>query len=168
MPLLLDFDEKAGRWAAAMGSGQIWVMGATIFPDYGKPGYKLPKGLASESPETAKDLPDPNPEPFRWPLTMPLPASWSFEQPPDKLREVAPGWSDDVDKYFPYKNQTEYYCSTPWFIQKVSHIQYDVAIKDPTAFPQAPPHRNKRVGPRPSCSRHMNYIISAGVGAITK
>ncbi|KAG9032796.1 hypothetical protein FS837_002625, partial [Tulasnella sp. UAMH 9824] len=122
IPLFLDFDEKTGLCAAAMASGRIWVMDATTFPHDGEAGYRLPKGFASESPETAKDLPDPNPEPFRWPLTMPLPAPFGIDPPSDKPQEPAPGWSNEVDKYFPYKNNVEYYGSTPWFIHEVAHI----------------------------------------------
>lgn len=53
---------------------------------------------------------------------MPRPAPFGPNQPPDKPQERAPGWSDEVDKYFPYKNQFQYYGSTPWFIQEVAHI----------------------------------------------
>ncbi|KIO23864.1 hypothetical protein M407DRAFT_26729 [Tulasnella calospora MUT 4182] len=169
MPLLLDFDEKTGVCAAAMASGRIWVMDATTYPDYGGPGYQLPKGFASETPETAKDLPDPNPEPFRWPLTMP-PAPFGPNPSSDKPHEPAPGWSDEVDKYFPYKNQVEYYGSIPWFIQEVAHIpiRRDYQGSDGVSAGQAPGHVNKRVGPRPSCSRQTSYVFSVGVMAITK
>ncbi|KAG8896786.1 hypothetical protein FRC00_005266, partial [Tulasnella sp. 408] len=53
---------------------------------------------------------------------MPLPAPFGINPPSDKPQEPAPGWSNEVDKYFPYKNQVEYYGSTPWFIQEVAHI----------------------------------------------
>ncbi|KAG8918355.1 hypothetical protein FRC01_001906, partial [Tulasnella sp. 417] len=105
-----------------MASGRIWVMDATTIAEDGEPTYRLPEGLASESPETAKNLPDPNPEPFCWPLTMPLPAPFGIDPPSDKPKEPAPGWSNEVDKYFPYKNQVDYYGSTPWFIQEVAHF----------------------------------------------
>ncbi|KIO17753.1 hypothetical protein M407DRAFT_32570 [Tulasnella calospora MUT 4182] len=121
-PLSLDFDEKTGLCVAAMALGRISVMDPTTYPDYGERGYSLPEGLASETPETAKNLPDPNPEPFRWPLTMLRPAPFGPNRPSKKPREVAPGWSDEVDKYFPYKNQVQYYGSTPWFKQEVAHI----------------------------------------------
>ncbi|KAG8972603.1 hypothetical protein FRC05_009713 [Tulasnella sp. 425] len=122
IPLLVDFDEKTGICAAAMASGRVWVMDSTTWSSYDKTGDPLPKGLASESPETTKNLPDPNPEPFRWPRTIPLPAPFGTQPSSDKPREIAPGWSDEVDKFFPYKNQVEYYGSTPWFIQEVAHI----------------------------------------------
>ncbi|KAG8946823.1 hypothetical protein FRC04_011370 [Tulasnella sp. 424] len=122
IPLLVDFDEKTGIAAAAMASGRVWVMDSTTWSNYDKTGDSMPPGLASESPETTKNLSDPNPEPFRWPRTIPLPAPFGTQPSSDKPREIAPGWSDEVDKYFPYKNQVEYYGSTPWFIQEVAHI----------------------------------------------
>ncbi|KIO33400.1 hypothetical protein M407DRAFT_17669 [Tulasnella calospora MUT 4182] len=106
-PLHLDFDEKTGICAAAMASGRIWVMDSTTFSNYGKPGHPLPRGLAFESPETAKELPDPSPEPFRWPLTTPLPAPFGIKLPTDKPKEVAPEVAHiPIRRYCPESNGT--------------------------------------------------------------
>ncbi|KIO16469.1 hypothetical protein M407DRAFT_33888 [Tulasnella calospora MUT 4182] len=51
---------------------------------------------------------------------MPPPAPFGIKPPVGKPRDVAPGWSDEVDKHFPYKNHVE--CYGRWLMQKVTHI----------------------------------------------
>lgn len=55
---------------------------------------------------------------------MPFRALGQFGNPPasDPPKGVAPRWSDEVDKYFPYKDRPDCYGSTPWLIYEALHI----------------------------------------------
>ncbi|KIO25243.1 hypothetical protein M407DRAFT_244156 [Tulasnella calospora MUT 4182] len=116
IPVALDFDEATGRCVAAMASGRIWV--------------KETANFLSETPISSRatkipdfDLPEiPSPDPTRWPVAMPPPAPFGIQPLLDPPKEVAPRWSAEVDKYFPYKNRSDCYGSTPWLVHEALHI----------------------------------------------
>ncbi|KAG9017539.1 hypothetical protein FRB90_000885, partial [Tulasnella sp. 427] len=122
VPLVLDFDETTGTCVAVMACGRTWVKRSSTFPKCSSAAYPASEGLASESPETAREVANPVPEPVRWPIIHPLPLQDGVSTLSAKPHPIAPGWSDEVAKYFPHKNQVGYYGGTPWFVHEVARI----------------------------------------------
>ncbi|KAG8913058.1 hypothetical protein FRC00_003149, partial [Tulasnella sp. 408] len=85
-PGLLEFDETTGVCVVAMASGRIWVVDATGFTleDSGL----LPQNFAKDDNDATFI---PNPDPARWPLTLPMPAPFGIEHSDKSPREIAPG-----------------------------------------------------------------------------
>ncbi|KAG8917465.1 hypothetical protein FRC01_002438 [Tulasnella sp. 417] len=117
IPGLLQFDEVTGICVVAMASGRIWVVDAA--------GFTLadlhPMPLNFEKGDIDATF-IPNPDPARWPLTLPMPAPFGVSHHEKSPRQVAPGWSDEVEKYFPFKNRSDCLGSNPWFIHEAAHI----------------------------------------------
>ncbi|KAG8913057.1 hypothetical protein FRC00_003148 [Tulasnella sp. 408] len=117
IPRLLEFDEVTGICVVAMASGRTWVVDATGFT-LGDPHLVPPNFDKGDIDATFI----PNPDPARWPLTLPMPAPFGIDHPDKSPRQIAPGWSDEVEKYFPFKNRTDCMASTPWLIHEAAHI----------------------------------------------
>ncbi|KAG8971668.1 hypothetical protein FRC05_010924 [Tulasnella sp. 425] len=119
IPVALDFDEVTGRCVFAMASGRMWVKETTNFSSEPRAFNSLKKLLPD-----FEVIEIPNPDPARWPVVIPFRTPYNFGNPPasDPPKEVAPRWSDEVDKYFPYKNRPDCYGSTPWLIHEALHI----------------------------------------------
>ncbi|KAG9036968.1 hypothetical protein FS837_001565 [Tulasnella sp. UAMH 9824] len=98
IPGLLEFDEVTGICVVAMASGRLWVVDAIrfIFGD-----------LSPIPPNFEKGDIDatfiPNPDPARWPVTLPGPSPFGIDHPDKLPRQVVPG-------------------CTPWFIHEAAHI----------------------------------------------
>ncbi|KAG9050685.1 hypothetical protein FS837_003412 [Tulasnella sp. UAMH 9824] len=116
IPVALDFDEATGRCVAAMASGRIWVKETANFLSEIPMPSRVTNVLGFDLPEI------PNPDPARWPIVMPFPAPFGIQPSPDLPKQVAPRWSNEVDKYFPYKNRSDCYGSTPWVVHEALHI----------------------------------------------
>ncbi|KIO29947.1 hypothetical protein M407DRAFT_242450 [Tulasnella calospora MUT 4182] len=116
IPVALDFDEATGRCVAAMASGRIWVTETANFLSETPGSSRATKILDFDLPEI------PSPDPTRWPVAMPPPAPFGIQPLTDLPKEVAPRWSAEVDKYFPYKNRSDCYGSTPWLVHEALHI----------------------------------------------
>ncbi|KAG8926438.1 hypothetical protein FRC00_002903 [Tulasnella sp. 408] len=113
IPVTLEFDETTGRCVAAMASGRVWVKEAANFLSETRISSRGTKKIDFDVTEI------PNPDPARLPVVLPFPGVQSSPDPP---KQVAPRWSNEVDKYFPYQNRSDCYGSTPWLVHEVLHI----------------------------------------------
>ncbi|KAG9019371.1 hypothetical protein FRB90_003475 [Tulasnella sp. 427] len=128
IPRCVSLDEATGIVVVGMASGQVLVAdaGASVLPS---PTTEPVMEDRSQydwdfSPDPSLEIPEnpPHPSAKQWegfannpamhdPLDIDLPDG-----------EVAPGWSQDVDSYYPSVNEKDYYYSIPWLIRDLAGI----------------------------------------------
>ncbi|KAG8946614.1 hypothetical protein FRC04_011508 [Tulasnella sp. 424] len=118
VPCGLDFDENSGICMVAMASGRIWVVDVAH--------------MSVQHQDTTELHPLPLREKYNGELPTPYPSQWHIKIPfvnPFEVGvpsvappEVAPGWSDAVDEYFPYKNRPNFYGGTVWLLHEAFHL----------------------------------------------
>ncbi|KIO18200.1 hypothetical protein M407DRAFT_32141 [Tulasnella calospora MUT 4182] len=131
IPRCIAFDEATGIVVVGMASGKLLVAdaGEMVLPsplpqsdldqddhDFDSPYMRLKQAQSS-----------PHPSSKEW---LGLARNPGMHKPrkiksPDLATEGAPGWTRDVESYYPFANHPSYYLSIPWVIRDLAGIPFD-------------------------------------------
>ncbi|KIO15638.1 hypothetical protein M407DRAFT_34779, partial [Tulasnella calospora MUT 4182] len=131
IPRCIAFDEATGIVVVGMASGKLLVAdaGEMVLPsplpqsdldedddDFDSPYMRLNPAQSS-----------PHPSSKEW---LGLACNPAMHKPqkiklPDLAAEGAPGWTGDVESYYPFANHPSYYLSIPWLIRDLAGIPFD-------------------------------------------